>query len=242
MTERIIRCSVLGAIVGLCVGAASCFAQGDYAQIGNLNYRNSPTDLDNWAQANNCCSIMQMQRWLREGIDVPLSARYLVTKAASESPTDQIRFFHGFTSAWLAVRLDADYGSCPASMYPLTQWRITPAMEAEAAKVKGRYDFLTLTGAPTPPAVPDYAAALVHLKANPGDAVLLSQYGFDGYAIVGVDADGKGIWIRHYKQRGKPQILHLDEAAGKPLWDKMIYDNPPQYQPVEFMTVHRMRW
>lgn len=237
------RRDMLKASIGaLALPTVAKAAQGDYAKIGTLNYSNNPLDPYERAPANCCCSIMQMQHYLRTGEDIPLSAWYLQLRAGTESFTDGIYVYHGFSSPWLAVRLDATYGSCPASMFRPGRLTWTPQIVAEAELRKGRFDFLTLTGQPTPPAVPDYPAALVHLAANPGDAVLLGQYGYDGAAIVGVDADGKGIFVRHYQQRGKAEVTHKTLQEGTAFWDKMIYQNPPQYQPVEFMTVHRMRW
>lgn len=212
--------------------------RGDYAQIANLDYRTQRVYRENWAPSACCCSIMQMQHYLRTGVDTPLSAKYLCVKAGTADPRDDIGSWHGFSSTWLAVKLVADHGSCPDAMYQPLRVRITPQMEAEAALRKGRYDFLQLAD------VPDYAAALTHLAANPGDAVLLGDYWtWDGYAIVGVDAEGNGIWVRHFQTDGPAEVRHLGVADGSVIWDDLVYnENPRGIPPEAFMVVMRMRW
>lgn len=208
---------------------------GDYTNIANLNYTSN--DPYHGSPSSVCCSIMQMQHYLRTGQDIPRSPQYLRIRAGIEVPFqgDDIYPGHGFSSPWLAVRLVADYGSCPASMCTWGNLIPTPAMEAAAQEVRGTYDFRTLWD------IPDYVAALEYLKLpeNRGDAVMLSTDGYSYYGIIGVDQQGKGIWLDHYMRLGKARIQHLGLEDGQRLWDAQIRGN--MYGPPEaYMAVMLM--
>lgn len=190
---------------------------GDYTRIASLNYRSDdPTArlIDHTNPAAVVCFGLQMQAYLRTGIDTPLSPRYLRIKAGSK-PGDDVTVQHGFSNPRFAWQLARDYGSCPAEMCPwYTIWS-TAAMD-NAAKVYRAGP--TIYGYET---IPSYTAALIQLAAKPGDYIHVATDGWEAYAIVGVDQSGRGIWVDCYKRSGPARVQLLDIAAGESLWSRM---------------------
>lgn len=191
--------------------------------VAGLNYQTGSV-LINGVPADAACSIMQAQHWYRTGEDVPLSQMFLRLVAA-EYP--DVYVVHGFSSPHLAWQLCHDHGACPATMKP---WTAAARTAALTFRVGG---LLTLAD------VPDYAAALVHLQAHPGDGILLATDGYQSYAIVGVDEDLRGVWVDHYRSGGRAAVLLLDETDGSVLWDAMLYGQ--SLGPENYMVVIQPR-
>lgn len=207
-----------------------------YDNIANLTYISD--DCGKGAPTSVGLAICQMQNYLETGVDVPMSPHYLRWMAGQEIPGggDDIYPYHGMSSPFLMIRVASQYGAPSLALCPRrTAGRFTDAMHAEAAMLRRQNGLLTLND------VPDYPAALNHLAANPGDAIQLATDGYDGYAIIGVTAQGRGIWLRFYDGRQfdfsvRPARVDTPtEQEGIARWNAMIQGNITT--PINYMTV-----
>ena len=211
---------------------------GDYANIANLTYVSD--DCDHGAPTSLGLAICQMQDYLQFGVDVPRSPHYLRWQAAAQDSRDDIYPYHGISSPLLLISLTSTIGAPSLEVCPRTRaGRFTSAMHSEAAvtrRVNG-YGYLS--------DVPDYPAALAHLAANPGDAIQLATDGWDGYAIIGVDDQGRGIWLRFYDGRNfnfsvRPATVDTPTTQqGIDRWERMVNGN--SLPPINYMAVWRMQ-
>lgn len=176
-------------------------------------------------------AAMQAQEFRRSGADVPLSMQYLTIKAA-ESP--DVTIWHGWSSGILGMELCRTYGSCPASMCPSLMTRVTPEIEAAALDYRTGQDFATFAD------VPDYPSALAYLTEHPGAVCVLTTYGRAGYAILGVDGNGLGVWF-DANHVGKPIVGSKSHADGAAIWQSMLYDVPHGYGPENFVVIVTQR-
>jgi hypothetical protein len=215
---------------------------GDPAKIPTLRFSSVPkARWDHYIVPCNFCDAMQIQYYMRTGVDPgPLSPQYTITSIGQRDPRDDITTLHGWSSPWLGVSICQQFGSCAAALCPpnpLT-FKVSAAAKADAEKYKTSGEFLQLKD------VPDYPAAVKHIAAHPGDVCILTNEGRESYAIIGVDAQGRGIWLDHNRV-GPPLVRHLTEAEGAAIWSRMIYrtDNPRRneaLEPAGFMVVMPM--
>lgn len=211
---------------------------GDYDQIANLTYISD--DCDRGAPASIALAICQMQDYLQYGTDIPRSPHFLRWVAAQQDPFDDIYPVHGFSSPFLSIKLASEIGaptlaSCPRT----TAGRFTQAMYADAAASRRQNGLLNMND------VPDYPSALNHLAANPGDAIQLATDGWDGYAIIGLNQQGRGIWLRFYDGRfldtsiRRAVVDFPTEQEGIARWRNMVEGN--MVPPINYMTVWTMQ-
>lgn len=212
---------------------------GDYNNIANLNYVSD--DTGNGAPTSIGLAICQMQDYLQFGIDVPRSPHFLRWEAGREVPGsgDDIFPYHGMSSPWLMIRVCSEIGAPSLALCPrTTAGRFTQEMYDEAEMLRRPNGLWTLNE------VPDYPSALIHLANNRGDAIQLATDGYDGYAILGVTTEGRGIWLRFYDGRNfnfniRPGVVDTPtEQEGINRWNRMIQNN--SLDPINYMTVWRM--
>ena len=212
---------------------------GDYNQIANLNYISD--DCDKGAPTSLGLAICQMQDYLQYGVDIPRSPHYLRWMAGMEVPRngDDIYPVHGMSSPWLMIHVTNEIGAPSLQLCPrTTAGRFNQAMHDEAASFRRSNGLITLNE------VPDYISALEHLRLNQGDAIQLAKDGYDGYAILGVTPEGRGIWLRFYDGRNldmrvRPGVVDFPtEQEGVSRWNRMVSGN--NLEPINYMTVWRM--
>lgn len=208
---------------------------GDYNKIALLDFQ---TDDDSYGAPPSAAAVIpHVQRYLRDGMDVPLSQWYIRVKVdlsdlkpTKENPKinrGEITARHGTSSPRLMWQALHDHGVCPLSMCKGGELSIpTPAIDAAAApyKVGG---LLGLTE------VPDYTAAINHLKANKGDGLLLTTDGRESYAVVAVDDQDRGLWVGYYNSGNKANLqwLSVEEGTAKmrKLGEDQYYGKPADY-------------
>lgn len=152
---------------------------------------------------------------------------------------DDIYPFHGMSSPWLMIRVCSEIGAPSLQLCPrTTAGRFTEEMYEEAEMLRRPNGLWTLNE------VPNYTAALEHLRLNQGDAIQLATDGYDGYAILGITPEGRGIWLRFYDGRNfnlniRPGTVDFPtEQQGTDRWNRMIQGNI--YTPINYMSVWRM--
>lgn len=174
------------------------------------------------------CAAMQVQHHLRTGEDVPLSPQFLITVAGRLSSTDDITIRHGWSSPILGWQLAHSFGSCPAPL--CTRLGIlTEAMHDAAVPFRVGQEFLTLFQ------IPDYPSAVAYLAEHPGAVVILTTSGRRAYAIIGVDEEGRGVWLDYWR-RATPAVLHMSAADGTETWNAMLYADK-ELGPENFLVV-----
>jgi len=184
---------------------------------------------------------MQWQEFLGSGQDVPLSPHYLITVAGKISRTDNISVGHSWTNpifGWQLCFGDAPGihgGSCPAPMLTRLLLLTEPSQAMHDAAAPFRVgSHLKLD------AVGDYPGALAYMAAHPGSAVVLSNAGRKGFAILGVDSDGNGVWFDP-NHVGRPIVGPKTLAAGMAEWDGMLQSGLPELGPENFMVLIHQR-
>lgn len=213
---------------------------GDYNNIANLNYVSD--DCKKGAPTSIGLAICQMQDYLQFGIDIPRSPHFLRWEAGMEMPgiQDDIYPVHGMSSPWLMIRVCSEIGAPSLALCPrTTAGRFTQEMYDEAEMLRRSNGLWTLNE------VPDYPSALIHLANNHGDAIQLATDGYDGYAILGVTSEGRGIWLRFYDGRNfnfnirKGVVDFPTQEEGIRRWKNLIEGN--RYgEPIGYMSVWRM--
>lgn len=198
------------------------------AAADHLNYPPVPRfQADHWYVPHCFTAAMQWQEFLRSGRDVPLSAEYLTIKAAEY---DGVSKRHGWSSPLLGWQLAYSFGAPPAEMCQSLMTKVTPEIDAAALEFCVGAEFKTWYD------VPDYPTALAYLSEHPGAMVILTTYGRRGYAILGVDLEGRGLWFDP-NHVGQPTVGPKSLADGAVLFDTMIYGGEPQYGPENFLVM-----
>ena len=227
------RRQFLGTAIALTASTVS--AQGDYSQIANLNYSSIPKSwLIQDAYVAPCCfcDVMQMQSYLRTGIDSgPLSPQYMMTQAGPKYLNYSSNFVHGF-GAFVGAAIAGSKGSCSASLCPPMTRTLTDQMQSEAVPNRTAEIFLTL------PDIPDYSSAIQYISENHGSAVVLTTGSYRAFAIIGV-SQGRGIWLDHWKNTGPPRVLLLTAEEGEAKWRYMIEGQT--YTPDNYMVLLNSR-
>lgn len=212
---------------------------GDYSKITALKYSAAPSLMpDHYYVACRFCDVMQMQHYLRTGIDVgPLSPQFMTICAAEWDGPGGTNIFHGWTSPLLGWGIAEKFGTCLAKTCGPMTAKLTDAMKSEALQFRVGSQFLLLKD------IPDYPAAVAHLAANHGDAFVLSCAHRKSYAIIGVDSQGRGIWLDGTKNK-PPRVLAMSETDGIEAWRSMLYgqrNSGGTYPPEQFMVGLTMR-
>lgn len=211
----------------------------DYTKITALRYSAAPSWLtDHYYVACRFCDVMQMQAYLRTGVDPgPLSPQFMTICAAEWDGPGGTNIGHGWSSPLLGWGIAEKYGACRSTTCPQKARKLTDAMKSEAAQFRVGSQFLLLKD------IPDYPAAVAHLAANHGDGFVLSNAGRKSYAIIGVDAQGRGIWLDG-SGTTPPKVVAKSEADGIAAWRSMLYDQRNRggtYPPEQFMVGLTMR-
>ena len=205
---------------------------GDYSKIAELNFSTTPTSIlaDHYVAPCCSCDGMQVAIYMQTGVDPgPLSPQYMMTTAWYDGTTGPYHGFNAFNGADIAGRV----GSCPAAMCEPGTLILTPAMDEAAAKNRTAEIFLTMA------TIPDYPSALDYLATHPGSVVVLTTGSYRAYSIIGIDIEGKGIWLDRWKVKGQPKVLHLTEADGIARWNTMVQGQT--YEPAAYMVVMNPR-
>ena len=214
------------AVSALILTIAAVLTQGDYSQIANLDYG---TDMPNHGcMASTLCSVMQMQSYLRTGVDPGrLSPAFLMIEAGT-IPGDDVIVLHGFSSPILGWQLAHDWGSCPVELCPKSTLTVrgmtayNPDGRDDAREAALPFRVGNFTGYAD---LPNCQTAYSWLATRPGAAVIVGTDGYPCYAIMGLDSHGRGIWLTHYGISGPAQIDYLDAVAGQQRWDAMTLNS-----------------
>lgn len=204
---------------------------GSYDKIDALRYTVIPRIPPAWSHAVPAaqgCNIAKMQAYLRTGIDgEPLSQQYVrIVADESDGPRGQIERRHGISSPRLIWDILSRKGACPQSLCTVLATSSTPAMDAAAQpyRVGGLVGYETLG---------TYQAAIAHITANPGSALLLSTDGYDTKIVIGMKGD-KSVWLE-YPSAGPPLVLFRDEAEGAQVWQSQLFGQT--HGPADYMLV-----
>lgn len=175
------------------------------------------------------CAAMQVQQFGRDGSDIALSPQYMITVAGRLQPRDDITIQHGWSSAILGWQLAHSFGAPPASMYTQVRGVLTDEVHEAAQQFTVGQEFMTFNQ------LPNYPSTLGYIAQHPGAVAILTTSGRRAFAIIGVDAEGRGLWL-DYWQRTVPQVLHLSEPDGVATWNAMLYADK-ELGPENFMVV-----